>query len=66
VGKLENIILRSYEEELFDHEVYSKLAEAERDPELKKTLFKLAEMEKKHSEFWREVAEKRGLRVKGN
>ncbi|AAK42695.1 rubrerythrin family protein [Saccharolobus solfataricus] len=63
--KLENIILKNYEEELFDHEVYSKLAEVERDPELKKTLFKLAEMEKKHSEFWREIAEKRGLKVKG-
>ncbi|WP_422398123.1 VIT1/CCC1 transporter family protein [Sulfolobus tengchongensis] len=61
---MDKTILENYKEELFDHEVYSRLAQIEKDEKLRKTLIKLAEMEGKHAEFWKTVAEKRGLRTK--
>ncbi|WP_369610065.1 VIT1/CCC1 transporter family protein [Sulfurisphaera javensis] len=54
---------KNYLEELFDSEVYKKLADAEKDRLTRIYLYKLSDMEKKHSEVWKEIAEKRGLKL---
>ncbi|AOL16900.1 rubrerythrin family protein [Sulfolobus sp. A20] len=63
--RLDSLILKNYKEEMFDYEVYRKLARIEKDDKLRRTLTKLSEMERSHSEFWKEIADKRGLRTKG-
>lgn len=57
-------VVKNYKEELFDYEIYSRLANMEKDPKLKKILFKLSEMERYHAEFWKEIANKRNLKLK--
>ena len=61
---MSEVITKNYKGELFDHEVYSSLAKVEKDPMLKKTLIKLSEMERKHAEFWYEIARTRNIKVK--
>jgi len=54
---------KNYIEELFDSEVYKKLADAEKDPIVKAYLYKMSQMEKKHSEVWKKIAEKRNVKL---
>ena len=54
---------KQYKEELFDSEVYLELGEKESDPVAKAFLFRMAEMEKKHASIWKEISEKRGIRI---
>ncbi|QGR19515.1 VIT1/CCC1 transporter family protein [Stygiolobus azoricus] len=54
---------KQYKEELFDSEVYLELGKKESDPIVKAFLFRMAEMEKKHASIWKEISEKRGIRI---
>jgi len=54
---------KQYKEELFDSEVYLELGKKESDPVAKAFLFRMAEMEKKHASIWKEISEKRGIRI---
>ena len=54
---------KNYIDELFASEVYKKLADAEKDPVAKKYLYKMSQMEKKHSEIWKQMAEKRHIKL---
>jgi VIT1/CCC1 family predicted Fe2+/Mn2+ transporter len=54
---------KQYKEELFDSEVYLELGKKESDPVAKAFLFRMAEMEKKHASIWKEISERRGIRI---
>jgi VIT1/CCC1 family predicted Fe2+/Mn2+ transporter len=54
---------KQYKEELFDSHVYYELYKVEKDRNMKAYLKKMSEMEKKHSEIWKEIAEKRGIKI---
>ncbi len=54
---------RFYQDEMNDHLTYAALAARARDPELGRTLTRIAAMEKGHAGFWRQVLERRGARV---
>ncbi|EZQ04801.1 MULTISPECIES: VIT1/CCC1 family protein [Acidianus] len=58
---MEEMIKKNYREELFGYMFYKELANDEKNPKVKEVLEELAEGEKKHSEFWKEVAEKRNV-----
>ncbi len=55
--------LKFYEDEVRDAFLYSKLAEAEKDPEVKKELERLANMERIHARFWKEFIERHDGKV---
>ncbi|AAY80956.1 VIT1/CCC1 transporter family protein [Sulfolobus acidocaldarius] len=52
---------KNYKDELFDREVYRELAKDEKDNYARECLLKLAEMEEKHAEVWRKIADRKGL-----
>jgi len=54
---------KNYIEELFDSEVYKKLGDAEKDQLTRIYLYKMSQMEKKHSEIWKQIAEKRHIKL---
>ena len=54
---------KNYIGELFASEVYKKIADIEKDPVTKKYLYKMSQMEKKHAEIWRQMAEKRNIKL---
>ncbi len=57
-------IQQYYAKELMDYIIYSRISEKIKDKKRKMRILKLAEMEKKHAEFWKKVAERRKIRVK--
>ncbi|NPA52714.1 MAG: rubrerythrin family protein [Aquificae bacterium] len=52
-----------YKNEITDYYLYISLAQIEKDENLKKDLLKIANMEKKHAQFWKTFIEKRGVTV---
>jgi len=54
---------KNYIEELFDSEVYKKLGDAEKDRLTRIYLYKMSQMEKRHSEIWKQIAEKRHVKL---
>jgi VIT1/CCC1 family predicted Fe2+/Mn2+ transporter len=50
-------------DEIRDSEVYSSLFKEESNPEIKKLLQKLSNMEKKHAQIWRTILEEQGERA---
>ncbi|MBB5252291.1 VIT1/CCC1 transporter family protein [Sulfurisphaera ohwakuensis] len=54
---------KNYIEELFDSEVYRRLGDVEKDRVTRIYLYKLSEMERKHSEIWKEIAISRGIKL---
>jgi len=54
---------KNYIEELFDSEVYKKLGDAEKDQLIRIYLYKMSQMEKRHSEIWKQIAEKRHVKL---
>jgi len=62
---MDEIVRKNYRAELFDHRFYSSLAEKEESPKVKDVLSELARGELEHSNFWRKVAERRGVRLEG-
>ena len=52
-----------YINEINDHYMYVSLAHIEKDEDLKNDLLKIANMEKKHAQFWKKFIEKRGGNV---
>jgi vacuolar iron transporter family protein len=50
-----------YRDELRDYANYTTLAERERNPAFQRVLVRIADMELKHSRFWKSILEKRGV-----
>lgn len=62
---IEEIVEKNYKAELFDHLLYSELARIEKNQKIKEVLEELANGEKTHLEFWRNVARTRNISVNG-
>lgn len=58
-------ILNNYKQELHDYLMYAYLAREEKDEALRARLNKIAEMEKRHAEFWEELAKRLGVNLRG-
>ncbi|ARM74935.1 VIT1/CCC1 transporter family protein [Acidianus manzaensis] len=58
---MSDIIRKNYKSEIFDYSLYSDLAKMERNQKVKEVLIELAEGERSHAEFWKNVAESRGI-----
>ncbi|ACO03977.1 MAG TPA: rubrerythrin family protein [Persephonella sp.] len=52
-----------YKDEINDFVTYSYLSEKAKDPELKKILKEIAEIEKSHAQFWKDFLQKRGEKI---
>ncbi|WP_456368147.1 VIT1/CCC1 transporter family protein [Thermococcus sp.] len=57
------LVERFYVNEWADAVLYEELAREERDERTKRELERLAELEKRHAEFWRSVLERRGRKA---
>ena len=51
-GPLRHKLLAMQEGEITEHQVYKALARRERDPANRRTLERIADDERRHSEFW--------------
>jgi VIT1/CCC1 family predicted Fe2+/Mn2+ transporter len=56
-------VVENYKAEVFDFNLYSRLAELEKDETLRNTLRRIAEMERSHAETWTKVAKEKGVRL---
>ncbi|MEZ0323540.1 MAG: VIT1/CCC1 family protein [Hydrogenothermaceae bacterium] len=52
--------------ELLDRNLYRELASSVKDKDLKENLLRIAKAEEKHSNFWKNFLEKRGVKVEEN
>lgn len=57
------IVKKNYKTEIFDYILYQQLAKDEKDQKVREILQELANGEKSHSEFWKSVAESRGIEL---
>ncbi len=60
---IQEIVKGFYIDEITDYITYSAIGENVKDKDLKETLKKIANMEKSHSEFWKEFLLKRGYDI---
>ncbi|MCY0859163.1 MAG: VIT1/CCC1 transporter family protein [Sulfolobaceae archaeon] len=58
------IVIKNYYDEAFDEQLYVSLSKIEKNPRIRDTLIKLAEVEKKHKNFWMTLAREKGVMVK--
>ncbi|BCU68133.1 hypothetical protein HS7_15700 [Sulfolobales archaeon HS-7] len=58
---MDNLIRDNYSDELFDRELYKELAKMEKNVKVKEVLETLSKGEGTHADFWRQVAQKRGI-----
>ncbi|MQL55625.1 VIT1/CCC1 transporter family protein [Acidianus ambivalens] len=60
---ISDIVRKNYKEEIFGATVYEELAKIEKNVKVKEVLEELANGEKSHASFWKEVAESRGVEL---
>jgi predicted membrane protein (TIGR00267 family) len=60
---ISELIRKNYKEELFGATVYEELAKTEKNVKVKEVLEELANGERSHASFWKEVAESRGVEL---
>ncbi|QKR00318.1 ferritin, CCC1 [Metallosphaera tengchongensis] len=62
---MEQLVRSNFKSEIFGKELYSALAETEKDEKVREVLEELAEGEGNHADFWRKLAEARGIELEG-
>ncbi len=60
---ISEIVRKNYKEEILGATVYGELAKIEKNPKVKEVLEELANGERSHASFWKEVADSRGIKL---